>query len=80
MSCLGLPCPWQFGPGDLKIMLARGANKTKATSKLVDYARPPGAKSVFSKGEDPWVWALGRSRQVVIEVVMRGGDQRQRSC
>lgn len=32
-------------------MLARGRDKTKATSKLIDYARPPtGAKTLFTQG------------------------------
>lgn len=42
----------QFGPGDLKILLARGKDSKKVTSKLIDYARPPnGSKNLFSSIE-----------------------------
>jgi len=41
-----------FGPGDLKILLRQGKDARKATSKLIDYARPPGgAKTVFHPDE-----------------------------
>jgi hypothetical protein len=42
----------QFGPGDFKILLARGSQK-KVVSKLIDYKRPQnGSKSLFNPKAD----------------------------
>jgi hypothetical protein len=45
----GLDNGIQFGPGDLKILLQRGAPK-QAKCKLIDYQRLPGAvKNLFNR-------------------------------
>eukprot|EP00199_Chlamydomonas_sp_CCMP681_P002952 CAMPEP_0119103750 /NCGR_PEP_ID=MMETSP1180-20130426/2127_1 /TAXON_ID=3052 ORGANISM="Chlamydomonas cf sp, Strain CCMP681" /NCGR_SAMPLE_ID=MMETSP1180 /ASSEMBLY_ACC=CAM_ASM_000741 /LENGTH=305 /DNA_ID=CAMNT_0007088329 /DNA_START=27 /DNA_END=944 /DNA_ORIENTATION=- len=62
----------QFGPGDLKIPLVGRGNDpaNKATSKLVDYARPPGgAKSLFAKEEG------GKTELVEMRAYVRKGGK-----
>ncbi|KAL6765096.1 hypothetical protein V8C86DRAFT_2461198 [Haematococcus lacustris] len=60
----------QFGAGDFKVPLMRGRNATKATSKLLDYARPAsGARSLFSPEE-------GRTAQLVeLRAYVRNGGK-----
>ncbi|KAJ9526552.1 hypothetical protein QJQ45_017680 [Haematococcus lacustris] len=65
-----LPPGLQFGAGDFKVPLMRGRNATKATSKLLDYARPAsGARSLFSPEE-------GRTAQLVeLRAYVRNGGK-----
>mmetsp|Transcript_8632 Transcript_8632/g.21570 ORF Transcript_8632/g.21570 Transcript_8632/m.21570 type:complete len:100 (-) Transcript_8632:922-1221(-) len=60
----------QWGPGDFKIPMAK-PTLNLATSKLIDYARPPGgkSKSIFAPGEG------GKTELVELRAYVRKGGK-----